>query len=222
MRSVVRVLAVAVFLFMGAAHAWPADVYVDLEQGREVFRRLAALEWVEVEDPSIATAEVLPSGELLLTGVKAGRTLLLLYAEGKFAVWRLRIAPKGEQAKPAAGDANAVSKACPGAKLGEGLVVTVSDAQCRTALLRFLEGDSFSARDLEITFELPALQSQLAAIQQRLEGAGLGSLEVRYVGAGLVLEGELTKEAHRKALWILFRESVGRVPLDDRSSRRGD
>lgn len=209
-------------LCAGMAQAWPADVYVDLEQGREAFRRLAAIEWVEVEDPLIATAEVLPSGELLLTGNKPGRTLALLYAEGKFAVWRLRVGPKGEKVVPENGDPTTLARACPGAKLGETLVVSVRDETCRTTLAHFLERDAFSARDLEITFELQALQAQLAAMQKRLEAAGLGAVRLRYLGAGLVIEGELTPAEHRRVLWVVFRESVGRVALDDQSRIRED
>ena len=41
-------------------------------------------------------------------------------------------------------------------------------------------------------------------------------LEARYSGAGLVLQGKATPEDHRRALWELFRQSVGRVPLEDR------
>jgi Pilus formation protein N terminal region len=220
--SLDRLPAVLVFLFAASAQAWPVDVYVDLEQGRETFKRLAAIEWVEVEDASVATAEVLPSRELLLTGHKPGRTLLLLYAEGKFAVWRLRIGPPGEKVQSASGERAAVEEACPGAQFGEKLVLTVGDEACRTSLARFLEGDAFSARELEITFELPALQSQLSAIQKRLEIAELAPVQLRYVGAGLVIEGALTPAEHRKVLWGLFRESVGRVPLDDQTRVRED
>ncbi len=211
-----------VALCAGAAHAWPADVYVDLEPGREVFRRLAAVEWVEVEDPSVATAELLSSGELLFSGHKPGRTLVLLYAEGKFAVWRLRVGPKGENVTPAKVDPASMVKACPGAKVGEKLVVSVRDERCRAALIRYLEGDAFSARDLELTFELQALQAQLAAMQKRLEEAGLGAVRLRYLGAGLNVDGELTRKEHRSVLWNLFRESAGRVPLDDESRLRED
>ena len=80
------------------SHPWPSSWWhwpragpppgrwtwsVPLEPGKERFHKLCVVDWVEVEDPSIATAEVLPgSNELLLTGHKPGRTLLLLYARG--------------------------------------------------------------------------------------------------------------------------------------------
>jgi hypothetical protein len=212
-------VALAVLLAGGAAPAWPADVYLDLTVGNVAFKRLAAVSFVEVEDASIAEAEVMPSGELMLTGKAEGRTLLLLYAEGKFAVWRLRVAKAGE--RPSVRHADEASRAavavkCPGAKPGQQLIATVKDEACRTALRTLLESDTWSARDLELTFELGALQAQLADIEAGLRKEGLGKLEARYVGAGVVMTGEVSAEEHRRALWVLFQRSVGRVPLEDR------
>lgn len=63
------------------ARAWPVDLVVPLEPGKERFHKLDTVDWVQVADASVADAELLPgSNELLLTGQKAGRTLLLLYA----------------------------------------------------------------------------------------------------------------------------------------------
>lgn len=210
------VLARALWLLLlaaGAAYAWPADVYVDLEVGAERFQRLSALDWVEVEDPSVATAEVLDSGELLLTGKAPGRTLLLLYAEGKVAVWRLRVAAKGAKPKvePEGGSLAAARAACPDLKVdGSNLTATIKDERCRQALLALFKTDAFSARDLELTFEVAALQAQLSALQS---GA---PVEAQYAGAGLVLKGKLPEKLHRRVLWQVFQRSVGRVALEDR------
>jgi hypothetical protein len=193
-----------------------------LEPGRERFHKLSVVDWVEVEEPSIATAEVLEgSNELLLTGLKPGRTLLLLYAEGKFAVWRLVVGePPGTE--PIAEPLAAARKACPGLKAttegaGRGLKAEVKDSRCREALRSLLKTDAYLARELELTFELPLLQEQLAALTPALKDLGLGA---SYRGAGLVLEGTTTPEGHRWALWELFRQSVGRVPLEDRVTVR--
>lgn len=203
------------------ALAWPVDMRFSLESGGDRFHKLSAVDWVEVEDASIATAEVLSgSNELLLTGKRPGRTLLLLYAEGKFAVWQLTVSEPG--ARPAAGPASpellaAARKACPGLEAKEAperlFTVTVKDAACRTALLPLFQSEAWLARELELTFELPVLQAQLAAMGPRLKELGL---EARYSGAGLVLQGTASPEAHRRALWELFRQSVGRVALEDR------
>ncbi|WP_375771119.1 pilus assembly protein N-terminal domain-containing protein [Archangium gephyra] len=204
------------------ASAWPVDLVMPLEPGKERFHKLSAVDFVEVEDPSIATVEMLEgSNELLLTGLKPGRTLLLLYAEGKFAVWRLVVGtpPASEpSAEPLLATAR---KACPGLKATEGanrsLSAEVKDARCRDALRSLLKTDAYLARELELTFELPLLQEQLAALTPVLKGLGLG---VSYRGAGLVLEGTTTPEGHRRALWELFRQSVGRVALEDRVTVR--
>jgi hypothetical protein len=203
------------------ASAWPVDLVMPLEPGKERFHKLSVVDFVEVEDPSIATAEVLAgSNELLLTGHKPGRTLLLLYAEGKFAVWRLVVGTPPAP-EPTAELLAAARKACPGLKAAEGatrgLTAEVKHARCRDALRSLLKTDAYLARELELTFELPVLQEQLAALTPALKELGLG---VSYRGAGLVLEGSTTPEGHRRALWELFRQSVGRVPLEDRVTVR--
>ncbi len=206
------------------ASAWPVDVRVQLEPGKERFHKLSAVDWVEVEDPSVVTAEVLQgSNELLLTALKPGRTLLLLYAEGKFAVWQLVVGAPGRppEPEPSAEPLAAARKACPGLKATGGaepsLTANVKDARCREALRALLKTDAYLARELELTFELPVLQEQLGALTGALKGSGL---TVSYHGAGAVLEGTTTPEGHRRALWELFRQSVGRVPLEDRATVR--
>ncbi|HEX5750209.1 MAG TPA: pilus assembly protein N-terminal domain-containing protein [Archangium sp.] len=200
------------------ASAWPVDLVMALEPGKERFHKLSVVDFVEVEDPSIATAEVLEgSNELLLTGLKPGRTLLLLYAEGKFAVWRLVVGSPPEPLPATEPLVAAARKACPGLQVAQGaergLTAGVKDSRCREALRALLKTDAYLARELELTFELPLLQEQLTSLTPVLKGLGLG---VSYRGAGLVLEGSTTPEGHRKALWELFRQSVGRVPLEDR------
>ena len=202
------------------ALAWPVDLVMPLEAGKERFHKLSVVDWVEVEDAGVATAELLrDTNELLLTGVRPGRTLLLLYAEGRFAVWRLVVGEPGRTpaTEPSEPLLAAARKACPGLKATEGegreLVATVKDARCREALLALLRTEAYVARELELTFELPVLQEQLAALSPALKELGLSA---RYRGAGLVLEGTAKPEVHRRALWVLFRHSLGRVALEDR------
>jgi hypothetical protein len=198
-------------LLVAAVLAWPTDMVHDVEPGREKFVRLGAVEWVEVEDPSIATAEIMESGELLLSGLKSGRTLVLLYAEGRFAVWRVRVGGKPEPLSP-----EAAQKACPGLKLTPNdevkLTATVPDEKCWKALLALFQSDTYVARELDLTFEPKVLQAQLKSVQEGLKKG----LSTRYVGAGLVLEGEVTAAEHRRSLWELFRRSAGRVALEDK------
>jgi hypothetical protein len=214
------ILLAALLLLPASALAWPVDLVFSLESGTDRFHKLTAVEWVDVEDPSVATVEVLPgSNELLVTGKRPGRTLLLLYAEGKFAVWRLAVTAPGARATPEAATEllAAARKACPGLQVNEGsersLIVTVKDTACRKALLTFFQTEAWLARELELTFELPVLQEQLSALMPGLKELGLAA---RYSGAGIVLQGTTTPEGHRRALWELFHQSVGRVPLEDR------
>ena len=216
----VSLAILGLLLVSGPAAAWPVDVVEHVEAGKDLMRKLSAVEWVEVEDAPIVTAEVLEgSSELLLTGVKPGRTLLLLYAEGKFAVWRLEVGAPGRPAAPESSEPllAAARKACPGLKTTEGeermLTTEVKDARCRTALGALFKTDAYLARELELTFEMTVLQEQLGSLLAALKPLGLTA---SYHGAGLVLEGTTTPEGHRKALWELFRQSVGRVALEDR------
>lgn len=209
-----------------AASAWPVDVELDVQVGADRFEKLTAVGWAEVEDPAVVQVEVLPAGELLVTGKAPGQTLVLLYAEGRFAVWRVRVRAKGEPPSRTVGareQLSAARQACPGIKVTEPgtdtpstLQVRVNDARCRKALAALFESGGFRAGDLELVFDVPMLQAQLADIQGALKRAGL-DVEVRYSGAGLVLEGKVTPAQHRKALWLVFKNSIGRVPLDDRT-----
>jgi hypothetical protein len=201
--------------------AWPVDQTVALGVDAPLIRPLAALEFVESKDPAIATAEVLPAGELLLQGLKPGSTLLLLYAEGKMAVWRLDVGPAPSAGKSPV-NAPATEKPCKGVKI-EGpaqersVSGTVGDETCRQALLERFKSPDLLASRVELTFELSALQAQLQALHRRLAARGLEKkVRARYLGAGLLLEGDLTAAEHRQVLWEVFHESVGRTVLDDR------
>src|SRR5512146_1139661 len=118
------------------ALAWPVDGVVDLKVGEDRFVQAGPPEWVDVADPAIATAERFETGELLLSGKSAGATLVLLYAEGHFAVWRVRVGAggAGERPKPSDRDVSAAKKACPGLTAnGQGLAARIGDERCRKA-----------------------------------------------------------------------------------------
>jgi len=206
-----------------AAFAWPVDVYVDLRPGEERFRRPSAVEWLEVEDPAIVTAELMESGEIFLTAKAPGRTLILLYAEGKMAVWRVRVgnAPPASP-KPDALEAMVAParKLCPGLKVESGaeapaLTATVPDERCRQALLELFKQDGFAAKDLSLTFELAALQAQLTSLQAGFAASAPRKVQSRYLGAGLILEGQVSAREHRKVLWEIFKRIVGRPAVSD-------
>jgi hypothetical protein len=209
-------LAVALLTF--PAGAWPVDWVHELEAGKEKFLRLPQVDWLEVEDPQVATAEWLAgSQELLLTGLKPGRTLVLLGAEGRVAAWRVRV---GAEPRVEPSLLPATEKACPGLRLSPledvKLEVRIKDEGCRRALGALLETDAFEARHLALTFEGAVLQAQLQRLTEGLKGLTRVPVRARYVGAGLVLEGVVSPAEHRKVLWEIFRRTLGRLALDDR------
>ena len=195
------------------ALAWPVDVVQELEVGKEKFIRLSSLDWFEVEDPKVVAVEYLESGELLMTALQPGRTLVLMYAEKKFAVWRLKVSGKPQ---PDSGALPAALKACP--KLAyhpeayDKLVGTVGDEKCRQAVLAVLATDAFVGKELDLTFPVEVLQAQLKSITG---GISRQKLTARYEGVSLVLTGTTDVVGQRKALWEVFRRSAGRVAMDD-------
>jgi hypothetical protein len=215
-----RTAGLLALLFAVPGAAWPVDRVISVEPSREVFVRLSAMDWVDVERPEVAEVEVLPSGELMFTGKAAGESLVLLYAEGRMAVWRVRVGVP-EPKRDAAAEAKAVA-ACPGLKLAPGsedeaLRGRVKGEPCRQALRALLQGDTYLGRTLSLEFEVPELQAQLRELQAAVDGVtAKGAVKAVYVGAGLKLSGAVTAAQKRAVLWQAFRHSVGRVPLEDR------
>ena len=196
------------------ALAWPVNAHFDLKVGEEKFQKLTPDAWVEVESPAIATAELFETAEVMLTGKSAGSTLVLVHAEDKVMVWRVVV-----QGNPSTEDVVAPArKACREVKVENGeLTTTIRDEACRQALLKLFqsERDPYLAKDLDLTFELTALQSQLKAIEAALAKVA-PEVKAVYVGAGLRLSGRATAAQHRRAYWEIFKASVGRLALEDR------
>lgn len=211
-----RLLTLALALTSLSAAAWPVDWIHDVEPGREKFVRLPQLDWFEVDDPSVVQVEWMESGELLLTGKRPGRALILLGAEGKVAVWRVRVGVKSLVDEAAY---TAAQKACPDfhpTPLDDvKLTVTVQNEACRKALHTLFQTDAFEARHLELTLDGKVLQAQLAQVQEGLRAVAKNRVQAKYVGAGLVLEGNVSRAEHHKLLWEVLRRTLGRFALDD-------
>ncbi len=204
-------------LLAAPAFAWPVDWIHDVEAGKEKFLKLPRVDWIEVDDPKVVSVEwMAESNELMLIGLKPGRATVLLGADGKVAAWRVRVGG-GAQLDDAA--FAAAKKACPDlatTPLEEvKLTVTVQDEACRKALLTLFQTDAFEARHLDLTFEGKALQSQLRSLQDGLQAVTKGRVKARYVGAGLILDGNVTLAEHRKVLWEVLKRTLGRFALDD-------
>lgn len=213
-----RALMVMGWCWAAVAGAWPVDWAHDVAPGHEKFVPLPQVDWFENDAPDTVSAEwVSGAHELVLIGKKPGRALLLLGAQGKVAVWRVRVGTP-----PVQNDAvlKAAQKACPDMALtpleAVKLKVTVQNDSCRRALSALFETDAFEARHLELTFEGEVLQEQLKGLQAALKPVAPG-VEAAYVGAGLVLTGEVSEAGKRKMLWTILRSTLGRFALDDRT-----
>lgn len=205
-------------LAASAAHAWPVDWIHDVEPGKERFLKLPAVDWFEVEDPKVLDVVWQPeSNELMLIGLKPGRTTVLLGAEGKVAAWRVRV---GTPAVTSDAAYAAAKKACPDLRLTPledvKLSVSVHTDACRLALLKYFETDVVEARSLDLQFENTVLQAQLKSVEEGLRAVTKGRVKARYVGAGLVIEGATTQAEHRKVLWEILKRTLGRFAIDDR------
>ncbi|MBM4783242.1 MAG: hypothetical protein GQE15_36665 [Archangiaceae bacterium] len=211
-------LALTLLLTIGsAASAWPVDWVHDVEPGKERFVKLPSVDWWQLDDPKVASVEWLAdSNELLLSGLKPGRALVLLGAQGKVAVWRLRVGGKPVQDEKVSA---AAAKACPDLKWTPledvKLTVTVHNDACRQALLALFQTDAVEARAIELTWSQEALQSQLKELQKAFETVAKGKVAAKYVGAGLVLSGTVSEAEYRKVLWEVLKRSLGRFALDD-------
>lgn len=209
----------ALWLWPAVALAWPVDWVHDVEPDQAKFISLPKVDWVEVDDPSVASAQwVEPSHDLVIEGLKPGRAVLLIGADDKVAAWRLRVG-----GKPVTDERRflAAQKACPdltATPLEEvKLTVTIKTEACRAALFALFETDAFEARHLELTFDGAVLQAQLKRLQAAIDHIVKGKVTARYVGAGLVLEGsQVTRAEYRRVLWAVLKQTLGRFALDNR------
>jgi hypothetical protein len=79
--------------------AWPVERVVEVTGSDPVFLKLGTLGFAELEDSRVASAEVLPTGELMILGEAPGETVLLAYgAEPTF----LRVRVSGVSPPPQA------------------------------------------------------------------------------------------------------------------------
>ncbi len=201
--------------------AWPVDWVHDVEVSSQKAIKLPRVDWFEIDDPATLSIEwVAESNELLLIGNKPGRATVLLGAEGKVAAWRVRVA------SPPVLEPSALAlakRACPELKSMPlediKFTVTVPDEACRKALLAWFQTDAVEARSLSVTFEGKVLQAQLRSLEEGLATVTKGKVKARYVGAGLVVTGQVSAAEHRKMLWEILRRTVGRFALDDQTQQ---
>ncbi|MBS2026927.1 MAG: pilus assembly protein N-terminal domain-containing protein [Deltaproteobacteria bacterium] len=215
-----RALAIALVLAPLAAHASPPHAVVEVRPGDVTFQKLFEVSAIASADPSIATVEQMPSGELLISGKKAGTTDIVAMAGGKVVGLRVHVRPLGA---PLPGDGAAqlaaMQKACPTHRLvGDGadqqLGVTPSSKECRAALVALFATDRFMVKQISVDFDTASLQAQLAEIEEALQAAKL-PVTLRYQGATLLLKGNLTQAQAGQLAVLIYSHVVGGAPLDD-------
>lgn len=197
-----------------AALAWPVDGFIDVDPGKDKLVKFAALEAATIDDASVAAVEVMPeSGELLVVAKKKGRALVQLWAQGRSAVWRLRV---GEPPLDEPAPWEAAKKQCPGLdpKATE-FELEVKTPACRTALMKALEQDRVLPRSIALVLHIPVMQAQISQMQDALAAQKI-PIQLRYEGAGLVMTGTAAEESLRRAYFELFRKSVGRLAVHDK------
>jgi hypothetical protein len=213
-------LVVALALFAPRALAIPVDRVLDLKVGDLHFEKIRFALAAEVQPKELATAELLPAGELLITPLHEGDGLLLLYKQGEVQAVRLHVnLPLPMQAAPDLQNARRVCTAAE-ARTVEGelyVYASINDEPCREALKRALEGDAVLADHLRLAFTVPGLQAQLRAMKSRLEAAGISGLTLAYAGATLTLKGSADPATHNQALALLWHEALGHLDLDDQT-----
>ena len=227
-RTLVLLGAVFLCLLPFVSWAWPVDMAFVLKKGEARFVKLAAAEWLEVDDASIVSAELFGTQEILLEAKKPGVALLLLYSEGRAAVWRLSVEEAPAKPKPEtaatllpATPLQEARQACPKLRFQTDklpkIVGTIDTEACRKALVFLLMQPGWLAKELELVFEMEVLSTQLAAMQKAVDEAlGKNKVTLLYVGATLEMSGrQLTPQQHRRALWSVFFQAAGRIALSD-------
>lgn len=220
MRRALLVLALA--LAPAVASADPPHAIVEVKPGDPAFERLFGVRVLAVADPSIASAELMPSQEVLVTGKKPGTTTVVAIAGGKLVGIRVHVREPGAARPDQSGAAElaAALKACPKHQLvGEGadqeLGAVPEPAACRTALAALFATDHFVIKQISVDFDQPALQLQLAEMEKAVKTAGLDGVSLAYQAATLVVKGTLSRAEAAKLALALYGSAVGGVPLDD-------
>jgi hypothetical protein len=218
------VVAAALGVF-SAAVAWglPVDRRLSLAPGELHAERVRYLVSASVEPADLATAELLPAGELFVTPLHPGDGLLYLFEEGQLEVVQLHV---GSAAAAPVGrplDVAGLRGGCPGAELveleGEALLhVPVSTPACRRVLLASLPSTDLLSGQLRLEVTTEALQAQLRDGEAALVAAHIAGLELSYVGATLTLHGTIDAPTRRRALQILWEHVLGDLAFDDQTT----
>lgn len=211
------------FAFPAQSLGRPAAANIAAAVGTEQFLKIAARE-VVIDNPSIATAELLPSKELLISTKAPGRALIYVVGEGVVNALRLRVHAPGDRppARNATEDQKrAAKKSCPSYKeepgpRGPDLSVDVVPGTCRAALLSLFDADDLLTPHVEVLHTPESLREQLDAILSAIRKLGLDkSVTAAYLGITLRLRGKVTAAQRLSLLSLFYDHSVGKSLFED-------
>ena len=153
---------------------------------------------VEVDDPKVVRAELLPSGELLLEPLAAGEAHVFLFARRLVRVVEVAVGrPLAAPAPPPAGLCALPS-------------VT---AQCYAAWRERLRRLPASEAP-KLSYELEGLQAEAREAGLLLSAAGLGKLEFARSPFGVKLRGVKDDAERRTALRVVWSAVLGPLRID--------
>ena len=204
MKSRAAALGAVALLSAQAARAIPPDARLGLTSKKPHIEKAdKGFLAVEVDEPGVLRAELLPSGELLLEPLGTGVARVFLFAPRIVRV--VEVAVSVPLQPP---DETPVSPAC-----GTPTEARIVSAACyqawRSRLSRTLSADAPS-----LAFEDAGLFAQLKAAQAELERAGLPALKLALTPFGVRIKGAKDEAERRRALRAIWSTLLGPLRLE--------
>jgi hypothetical protein len=190
----------AVLLAAPAALAAPPDARIAVVPGAPRIERIGSeFTAVEVDEPLVLRAELLPSGELLLEPQKAGATRVFLYAERLVRVLEVAV---GQALAPIGPE--------PSGPCRVAVVTPACYPAWRERLIHLP-----AAEAPRIAFEIEGLQAEAKAAGERLAAAGLGHVRYARSALGVRLSGARDLAEKRRAVRAIWPVVLGVMRVEE-------
>jgi hypothetical protein len=190
----------AVLLPVPAARAAPPDARIAIVLGAPRIERVGSeFTVVEVDEPGVLRAELLPSGELLLEPQRAGAALVFLYAERLVRVLEVAV---GQALAPIGPE--------PAGPCRVAVVTPACYPAWRERLLHLP-----AAEAPRIAFEIEGLQAEARAAGERLAAAGLGHVRYARSALGVRLGGARDVAEKRRAVRVIWPVVLGVLRVEE-------
>ena len=192
-------VAASVLSIAGAALALPPDARLELTgKGPRIEKIDDGFTAVEVDDPKVVRAELLPSGELLLEPLAAGEAHVFLFARRLVRVVEVSVGrPLAQPGPPPTGLC-----ALPH--------VTPACYPAWRERLRRLP----AAEAPKLSYELEALQAEAREAGLLLAAAGLGKIQFARSAWGVRIKGAKDDAERRAALRAVWSAVLGPLRID--------